>query len=778
MLTRTTLILAALTTTAAAQTARLTDDGRTLVDVDGNKAAYAPGLPRGEAEPESPTSSVVGAWSTFGPAGATAVTVAAHPTTPGVVITGVNLGGGGAIYRTTGTFWSTTTGTGTRAINRLDFASTGRGWAATDNGLFTSTDGGQTWTQVTLPVSGQALVEALAIDPTNPNVIWIGLGQFLGGTSPVVVLRSTTNGASWDNLSPPVTSGYGATTIEVDPANPQRVYAAFTPNFGGANELWITTDGGQNWVERSAGTPLNAPINDVAFSNGKAYVVGGQDFGNQLMGLYTTTDDGQNWSDESQLWPSRAATSVAVDPANPQHILVGTTRGGISRSTNGGVDWTYSAGSTATYQVNSVEFSPTSASTIYLGMGSIAVLRSTNSGAAFSPFSVGISGLELVSFAANPMNPLEIAAAYVGDNDGGIYTTTDGGETWTLSSAPLPRWQRVYFGPDGTLYACHDGPLGRADDGLWKRNANGTWTNLTPASPSTLNSLGRDIAAYPAGGVVLMSGSRNIPFTTPYGQIFAYGLAGAGSWTMEYESTHFDQVNSLAIRNDGTAVAAFMSFYSDEVGGILRSTDNGDNWNPAQVGFPATWHAWDVTLGSGPDFFLVGTPNTGAAGAIFRSPDGENWTQQGNTSHSRSIAADGGADGTLFAMDSFGNSRPQRSTDGGMSFSFYDTGYFPGPAPRDLAYGFTVNGARRLYMASSSGGFAVNIAETSACGTADYNGDGDTGTDQDIEAFFACIGGHCCDTCWHLGSDFNADGDAGTDQDIEAFFRVLGGNPC
>ncbi|HYE61012.1 MAG TPA: lectin-like protein [Phycisphaerales bacterium] len=72
----------------------------------------------------------------------------------------------------------------------------------------------------------------------------------------------------------------------------------------------------------------------------------------------------------------------------------------------------------------------------------------------------------------------------------------------------------------------------------------------------------------------------------------------------------------------------------------------------------------------------------------------------------------------------------------------------------------------------------ASICETSMCGTADYNGDGDTGTDQDIEAFFACIGGTCCPTCWHLGSDFNADGDAGTDQDIEAFFRVLGGNPC
>ena len=65
-----------------------------------------------------------------------------------------------------------------------------------------------------------------------------------------------------------------------------------------------------------------------------------------------------------------------------------------------------------------------------------------------------------------------------------------------------------------------------------------------------------------------------------------------------------------------------------------------------------------------------------------------------------------------------------------------------------------------------------------ACGTADFDSDGDSGTDADIEAFFACLAGACCPTCWHLGSDFDADGDSGTDADIESFFRVLAGGPC
>jgi hypothetical protein len=65
-----------------------------------------------------------------------------------------------------------------------------------------------------------------------------------------------------------------------------------------------------------------------------------------------------------------------------------------------------------------------------------------------------------------------------------------------------------------------------------------------------------------------------------------------------------------------------------------------------------------------------------------------------------------------------------------------------------------------------------------ACGTADFDGDGDVGTDADIEAFFACLAGNCCASCFEGGADFNGDGDTGTDADIESFFRVLAGGEC
>jgi DNA-binding beta-propeller fold protein YncE len=71
-------------------------------------------------------------------------------------------------------------------------------------------------------------------------------------------------------------------------------------------------------------------------------------------------------------------------------------------------------------------------------------------------------------------------------------------------------------------------------------------------------------------------------------------------------------------------------------------------------------------------------------------------------------------------------------------------------------------------------GFGMAARELTC--SADFNHDGDSATDQDIEAFFRALAGQICATC---GSpDFNGDGDSGTDADIESFFRVLAGGPC
>jgi hypothetical protein len=79
---------------------------------------------------------------------------------------------------------------------------------------------------------------------------------------------------------------------------------------------------------------------------------------------------------------------------------------------------------------------------------------------------------------------------------------------------------------------------------------------------------------------------------------------------------------------------------------------------------------------------------------------------------------------------------------------------------------------------SGLGQITITGTITPCCGSADFNCDGDVGTDADIESFFACLSGSCPAAPCTGTADFNGDGDVGTDADIEAFFRVLGGGTC
>lgn len=121
--------------------------------------------------------------------------------------------------------------------------------------------------------------------------------------------------------------------------------------------------------------------------------------------------------------------------------------------------------------------------------------------------------------------------------------------------------------------------------------------------------------------------------------------------------------------------------------------------------------------------------------------------------------------------------RVRLSTDGGATFPI-DLGLFPNTGAAVVALPESDSSARIMIEASNGSFFAVSrpFSLRYSC-TADFDRDGDTGTDQDIEAFFRCLAGDCCPTC-PTSSDFDADGDVGTDQDIEAFFRVLAGGAC
>jgi hypothetical protein len=98
------------------------------------------------------------------------------------------------------------------------------------------------------------------------------------------------------------------------------------------------------------------------------------------------------------------------------------------------------------------------------------------------------------------------------------------------------------------------------------------------------------------------------------------------------------------------------------------------------------------------------------------------------------------------------------------------------------AAGFAMATSRTNFNPVLHGGWSSTVDPGHDAGvpdplcSADFNNDGDVGTDGDIADFFACLAGNCCPECW--SADFNNDGDLGTDADIESFFRVLAGGNC
>ncbi len=156
--------------------------------------------------------------------------------------------------------------------------------------------------------------------------------------------------------------------------------------------------------------------------------------------------------------------------------------------------------------------------------------------------------------------------------------------------------------------------------------------------------------------------------------------------------------------------------------------------SPALVGDTAVIGAFDANTPDGAD--------AGSAYIFVRS--GAHWTQQGKI-----------LDPAPAAGDFFGNS---------LAFAGQEVVI----GARGDAAGGTNTGAVFVYRPACG----------PVCGSADYDCDGDVGTDADIEAFFRCLAGDCPPSPCTSTSDFNGDGDIGTDADIEAFFRVLAGGSC
>lgn len=632
-----------------------------------------------------------GDWVSLGPPGGDVSDVAASPTNPDVVLAGISpaSGFGGVLYRSAdgGATWAQVPAFINMTIYHVDFAADGTAYAGTQDGVFISSDDGVTWTASNLGIGPNDTVLSLAIDQADADVIWAGVADALG-SQPVNLMRSNDGGATWANRTPPLAGPMSANDISIDPGDPDTVIAVFAGGLGGG-AVWVTTDGGTTWTDRTGTLPAN-PLRAVAYDGSRLLVGGGQLFGSQFVGLYESSDLGVTWTAlHDGTWPLRVVTGIALDPNDPDVILASTDGAGINRSTDGGATWEIGVGGSSNLATQSVRFAPGSSSDVLLGVSSLGVYRSVDGGDTFVASANGISELSLFSIHANPTDPVELAAAFQGNNNGGVLTSADGGITWIAEPVPATRYKRVRFSPDGTLYALSSGPTSVAPEGLYRRGGDGVWTNLGPdQGPLFESELGviRFSVNDPdkiwlAGNDFGVAGSeQTIWFTDD----------GGSTWTKQLEGTESRITTGLEIVEDGLdqrLVAVFDESSGSNPGGAMRSTDGGLTWTDALAGLPGFLRNPKLCASpSDPETFFISVWQTWDAGAILRTDDAAvtGWTSTGWSGPTiNDLVCDQNDAGVLYIAQS-ATPKVARSEDAGLTFGAFDGGLEAAGDTREL----------------------------------------------------------------------------------------------
>ena len=175
------------------------------------------------------------------------------------------------------------------------------------NGLYLSTDEGSSWTNMGLSEAG--IISEIHIDPTDPDRMFVGaLGDCRSASTDRGVYRTTDGGLSWTNVLF-VSDSSGVCDMVMDPTNPDILYACFfnrlNHEFSGIvsgpdSKIFKTTDGGDSWTELGGGLPANESrcgIDIVPSSPNTLYAIFVDNGSLNPEGIYRSTDGGTSWTD-------------------------------------------------------------------------------------------------------------------------------------------------------------------------------------------------------------------------------------------------------------------------------------------------------------------------------------------------------------------------------------------------------------------------------------------------------------------------------------------------
>ncbi|WP_309671115.1 glycosyl hydrolase [Gemmatimonas sp.] len=209
-----------------------------------------------------------------------------------------------------------------------------RGQSSTyGDGMYKSTDQGRTWTHIGLATSRQ--ISAVRVHPSNPDVVYVAVqGDRWKGTSDRGIYRTTDGGKTWTQLLKGENAFSGASDLSMDATNPRILYAAMwdhqrTPwmvRSGGAGSgIWKSVDGGDTWKRSQEGLPKLVGKIGVSASPAnpdRVYAIVEAENG----GLFRSDDAGKTWRQQSgdRLIQTRSwyYMNITADPKNADVVWV------------------------------------------------------------------------------------------------------------------------------------------------------------------------------------------------------------------------------------------------------------------------------------------------------------------------------------------------------------------------------------------------------------------------------------------------------------------------
>lgn len=329
---------------------------------------------------------------------------------------------------------------------------------ATGGGVWKTTDAGASWRNVTDGFLNVGSVGAVAVAPSDANVVYVGTGEadirgnFSHGDG---VYRSVDAGKTWAHVGLDDTRQIGR--IVVHPADADVVYVAALGHVFGPNDqrgVFRSVDGGATW-ERVLHVDDRTGAIDVAIDPNNPRVLfacfwrtvrtpWSLESGGAGSGLYRSTDGGDTWTPLTDGLPGGTKGKIGVSVSAAQrdlvYAIVEAEEGGVFRSVDGGDSWTRvnsdrSLRQRAWYYTH-VYADPMQAGTVYVL--NVALHKSIDGGKTFT--TIRVPHADNHDLWIDPRDNQRLVNA----NDGGANVSFNGGRTWsTQANQPTAQFYRV-----------------------------------------------------------------------------------------------------------------------------------------------------------------------------------------------------------------------------------------------------------------------------------------------------------------------------------------------